>query len=108
MKHSTQPYNDFLEAGDATKGGGVFLEDPQAIDNIVVQTAGAAPDEFESRLADTLMAVFADEIGDLPDIVAQLNARGCLGRDGSPWSVASLQAQLAQSASLLFSSGSRS
>jgi hypothetical protein len=104
MKPSTQLYNGFLEAPDSTKGGGVFLEDPHAVENVVCQTAGRAPDEFESRLADMLMAVFAEDISALPDVVAQLNARGCGDAAGLPWSVDSLQAQFALSASLLFGS----
>jgi hypothetical protein len=94
--------NPFLEAEDHSKGGGLYVEDPSAVENFACQTAGSAPDAFESRLADVLMAVFAAGIWELDRVVVELNTRGCHDTGGLPWTVAAFQAQLARSASRLF------
>ena len=105
MNHSALPYNIFLQAPDDPKGGGLFVEEPQSVDNIVNQTAARELDDFESRLADALMAAFAEGAAELPALVARLNANASTDSTGAPWSESSLQQQLAQSASLLFNAG---
>ena len=95
-------YNVFLTGPVAAKGGGLFLERPEGADNIVSQTAASEPDAFESRLADEMMAVFAAGIWDLGPLIDELNRRGGVDREGRAWTVASFQAQLERSASLLF------
>jgi hypothetical protein len=105
MNHLAQPYNVFLQAPDDSKGGGLFVEDPQSVDNIVNQTAGRGLDDFESRLADALMSIFAEGITELPELVARLNASASTDGTGAPWSESSLRQQLAQSAALLFITG---
>lgn len=105
MNHSVHAYNAFLTEPATSKGGGRWVEDPQSVANIVNQTAGGALDEFESRLADALMSIYAEGVVELPDLVARLNGNASTDRTGAPWSESSLRQQLAQSASLLFNAG---
>jgi hypothetical protein len=95
-------YNFYLTATHETKGGGMFLEDPHTVVNITCQTAGREAEAFELRLADALMAVFAEGVTELEMVVAELNQRGFSAHDGSTWTVTNFQAQLARSASRLF------
>jgi hypothetical protein len=94
--------NPFLTGSGESKGGGGYLEDPSSVENIAGQTAARPPDSFESRLADALMAVFADGVWELNRVVMELNARGCRDNNGSEWTAAAFQVQLAQSAARLF------
>jgi hypothetical protein len=94
--------NPFLHTGSDNKGGGLFLEDPHAVENIACQTAGASPTDFEARFADILMAVFSAGAWELDQILPELETRGCRDRNGSPWTAASLQSQLQESAARLF------
>ena len=97
-----RPCNPFLTARRESKGGGLYLEDPSSVENIAGQTAAHAPDPFESQLADTLMAVFAQGIWELDRIVVELNCRGSCDNNGSAWTAAAFEEQLARSASRLF------
>jgi hypothetical protein len=101
-------HNPFLDSGSDNKGGGLFLEDPHAVENIACQTAGASPTDFEAQLADILMAVFSDGVWELDRILPELEARGCRDRNGSPWTAASLQSQLQESAARLFAADAAS
>lgn len=98
-----QTYNPFLTAAQDSKGGGIYFEDPSAVENICVQTAAAAPGKFESSLAAALMGVFAAGATRLEEVVLGLNRVGSRDGGGQPWTAESLAAQLAQSADGLFS-----
>lgn len=83
---------------DANKGGSDAVEHPERTPNIPWQTRPAALTDFESTLADTLMAMFRDGVEDLPAIVARLNTVGPRHPEGS-WTETnyrSLMARLAQ------------
>jgi hypothetical protein len=95
-------YNFYLTVAHENKGGGKFLEDPCTAVNITCQTTAREADAFESRLADTLMAVFAEGVAELELVVEELNKHGSRARDGSPWTDTVFQEQLARSASRLF------
>jgi hypothetical protein len=105
MDHPIQTYNGFLTELPTPKGGGRWVEDPHSVNNIVNQTAGRAPNEFESRLAEALMSIYAEGVVELPDVVAWLNGHASTDSTGAPWNESSLRQQLAESASLLFSAG---
>src|SRR5882757_2993075 len=101
-------HNPFLETGGDTKGGGLFLGNPAMVQNIPCRTSGAPPTAFEAQLADTLMALFSAGSWELDAILPQLEARGCRDRNGSPWTAATFQSQLEESAARLFAAQSGS
>jgi hypothetical protein len=80
----------------ATKGGEATVEQPGAARNVVWQTRAAPPTPAESRLADALQAIFADEVYDLPGIVARLNAAGVATDSGAPWTEPVFRAEMAR------------
>ena len=84
------------------KGGGLFIEDPAEVQNVVFQTRGVELSSFEEGLAASLMQAFAAGHVDLPALVAALNASGSTDRDGGSWTPQALEAQLALSAAQLF------
>ncbi|HXP30716.1 MAG TPA: recombinase-like helix-turn-helix domain-containing protein [Stellaceae bacterium] len=70
-------YNPFLgEIRPSDKGTPDGIEMPDKVTNIGWQTRPAPPTAYEDRLADALQAIFAEEIYDLPRILARLNAAG--------------------------------
>lgn len=86
------------DSGDPNKGGPEAIEHPLRTPLIPWQTRPAALTDFESTLADTLMAMFREGVEMLPDIVARLNANGPKHPEGN-WTEAnyqSLMARLAQ------------
>jgi hypothetical protein len=78
------------------KGGEATLEQPGAAVNVVWQTRAAPPSAHERALADALRASFADDVHDLPGIVARLNAAGLKTISGATWTEAVLVAELAR------------
>ena len=74
-------------------GKGV-LEEPGAVENIAWQTRAEPPSQYESELADALMACFESGVEALPDLVCALNERGVLAPDGSTWSEDSFQQEM--------------
>jgi hypothetical protein len=105
MDHPIQTFNAFLTVPTTSKGGGRWVEDPHCVDNIVNQTAARAPNEFELRLAEALMSIYAEGVVELPEVVTRLNGHASTDSTGAPWNESSLRQQLAQSASLLFNAG---
>jgi hypothetical protein len=84
-------------AGDrGSKGGEATVELPGAAVNVVWQTRAAPPTVDEDRLADALQRIFADEVYDLPGIVARLNAAGSTTAAGAPWTEAGFTAEFAR------------
>jgi|GEM_PF-2848007 len=97
--------NFFLQLGGAPTvngGGGGYIENPAAVENIVFQTRGAALGTFEARLADDLMQVFGAGAENLDDVVQGLNAAGSRDVHGAAWTDASFTAQMAVSAAATF------
>ncbi len=96
--------NPFLSPGDSSgKGGGRFIEDPAAVENIVFQTRGEPLTPFEDALADGLMAAYGGGAETLDQLVSALNAQGCTDRAGRMWTAATLTADLAAAATLFAS-----
>lgn len=97
--------NVFLASGPTPTvkgGGGGFIEDPRAVENIVFQTRALPLDPFESDLADALMAAFGEGAETLEALAGSLNRHGSMDRDGRAWDEGSLADQLKQSGDALF------
>jgi hypothetical protein len=87
-------HNPGLTPDRRDKGSEAGIEHPDRVQNIPWQTRQAPPTAAENALADALQAIFADEIYDLPRIVARLD--GSLPPPaGTPrWTEAALRAEL--------------
>jgi hypothetical protein len=72
------------------------IERPDAVVNIVWQTRAAPPSEYENRLGDALVECFAAGIEDLSALVARLNELGVQAPDGTPWTAASFEREMAR------------
>ena len=72
------------------------IERPDAVVNIVWQTRAAPPSEYENRLADALVECFAAGIEDVNALVARLNELGVQAPDGTPWTAASFEREMAR------------
>ena len=72
------------------------LERPDAVVNIVWQTRPAPPSEYENRLGDALVECFGAGIEELDALVARLNAMGVQAPDGTPWTAASFEREMAR------------
>lgn len=77
-------------------GGKGRVERPDAAENIVWQTRWAPPTEYENRLGDALEVCFGEGIEELDGLVARLNEMGVLAPDGSPWTSASFEREMAR------------
>jgi hypothetical protein len=77
-------------------GGKGHIERPNEVENIVWQTRPAPPTEYENQLGDALVTCFGEGITELPDLVARLNAMGVLAPDGSSWTEASFEREMAR------------
>lgn len=71
------------------------IEPPGGFDNRVWQTRERAPEPFEIELVTALEAVFASGAEELAEVVAGLNARHSLDRQGKPWSESSFLQEMA-------------
>ena len=78
-------FNPWLAEPRASKGDAATVEELAEPLLHRWQHRARAPNDFESGLADTLMATFADEIHDLPGIVAGLNESSVANPGGGPW-----------------------
>ncbi len=79
------------------KGSEAGIERPDAVVNVAWQTRAAPPTAYEQALADALQAIFAEEIDDLPRIIARLDANGVTPPAGAArWTEASFRAELAR------------
>jgi hypothetical protein len=89
-------HNPALTPDPRDKGSEAGIEHPGGAQNIAWQTRAAPPTAAETALADALQAIFAEEIYELPGIVARLN--GVLPPPaGSPrWTEALLAAELSR------------
>jgi hypothetical protein len=72
------------------------IERPDAVANIVWQTRAAPPSEYENRLADALVECFAAGIEEPGALVARLNEIGVQAPDGTAWTAASFEREMAR------------
>ena len=72
------------------------IERPDQVSNFVWQTRAAPPSEYENRLADALVECFGAGIEELDALVARLNAMGVQAPDGTPWTAASFEREMAR------------
>jgi len=93
-------YNPHLAPGrkaNDDKGTEAGIEHPDRVENYTWQTRPAPPTAAESALADALQAIFAEEVWELPQIVARLNERGIAPPAGAQrWTEAAFRAELAR------------
>jgi hypothetical protein len=90
-------YNPFLKPSNPSpKGGELAIERPATASNITWQTRPGPLTDEENALADSLMAIFAKDVWDLPDVVAALNRQGPPPASGGAWTGESLTAALAR------------
>lgn len=68
----------------------------QALVNQMYQHRLGEPTAYENLLGDALERAFAAGIHDLDGIVRELNQSGPAGPDGSPWTAARLESELAR------------
>ncbi|MEJ0067877.1 MAG: recombinase-like helix-turn-helix domain-containing protein [Pseudomonadota bacterium] len=87
---------DAAAGARGTKGGEATVELPGTAPNVVWQTRASPPTDGENRLADALQAIFADEIYDLPGIVARLNRAGLTTPAGAPWTESEFTTEMAR------------
>ena len=81
-------YNPFLKPAAAASRGTV-----EKRENIPWQHRAEPPGEFENRLGDALVQVFASGAESLPDVVKASNAI-LRDRSGQPWTEASFEAEM--------------
>jgi len=79
---------------DAAGKGSV--ERPDAVVNLVWQTRPAPPSEYENRLADALVECFGAGVEQLDALVARLNEMGVQAPDGTKWTAASFEREMAR------------
>ena len=72
------------------------IEVPGQVENIVWQNRAAAPSDYENALGDALERVFADGAETPAQVVAAFNARAFHTAEGTQWTVASFEAEMAR------------
>ena len=87
-------HNPWLATPRANKGDADTVEDPRRPELLRWQTRSRAPTGWEERLADALTTIFADEIHDLPGIVARLNEAGVPDPGGGRWTESGFEAAM--------------
>ena len=81
-------HNPFLKPAAAATRGTV-----EKRENIAWQHRAAPPDEFENRLGDALVQIFASGVETLPELVRELN-RILPDRNGNAWTEETFQAEM--------------
>ena len=89
-------HNPGLTPDPRDKGTEAGIEHPDRVRNIPWQTRAAPPTAAENALADALQAIFAEEIYELPAIVARLNGHLPPPAGAPRWTEALLAAELAR------------
>lgn len=88
--------HDWLARREDSKGDEASIERPDEVRNIRWQTRPAPLTDYENALADSLQAIFGEEIYDLAGIVRQLNERGPKPPGGGAWSEETFTAEMAR------------
>ncbi len=73
-----------------------WIERPAAVANVVWQTRAAPPSEYENKLGDALVACFGAGIVELNALIARLNEMGVLAPDGTRWTAAAFEREMAR------------
>ncbi|HUK61526.1 MAG TPA: recombinase-like helix-turn-helix domain-containing protein [Stellaceae bacterium] len=89
-------HNPGLTPDQRDKGSEAGIENPDRVRNVAWQTRAAPPTPAEIAFADALQSIFAEEIYDLPGIVAKLNGRVPSPAGAPRWTEAVLAAELAR------------
>ena len=92
-------FNPWLAEPRGSKGDAATVEEFAEPLLYRWQHRARAPTDYESRLADELMAAFAAEVHDLPGIALRLNESGLAGPEGGPWSAEAFSAAVRDLAS---------
>ena len=77
----------------------MIFPDPARIPPLYLEPRQAqtrAPTDWENLLADAIERAFADGVWDLDALLARLNAEGVHAQDGSAWTSARFQAEMAR------------
>lgn len=77
-------------------GGKGWIERPGEVVNLEWQTRAAPPSQYETQLGDALVACFGGGIADLDGLVARLNEMGVRSPDGTQWTAASFEREMAR------------
>lgn len=98
MNPDTTDHNPYLASNNQRAEGPAkgSIDAPGQLPNIIWQTRPAPPTPFENALGDALEQVFEAGATELPDVVAGLNANGCMDPDGKPWTPTRLTEVLAK------------
>lgn len=78
----------------APNAGANNIQVPGQTENVIYQTRTKVPSPYEVDLADSLLAIFADDIEDIEDIVDALNQRGQQTENGEQWNVSNFQTEM--------------
>ena len=93
-------FNPYLKPWQAAQPNNVAgkgqIEVPGQVENIVWQHRATAPSDYENALGDALERVFADGAQSVEEVVAGLNAQTFRTADGTAWTVASFEAEMAR------------
>lgn len=89
-------FHDWLAQSEDTKGDEASIERPDEVRNIRWQTRPAPLTEYENALADSLQAIFGEEIYDLAGILLRLNERGPKPPGGGAWTEQMFTAEMAR------------
>ncbi len=89
-------FHDWLAHSEDTKGDEASIERPDEVRNIRWQTRPSPLTDYENALADSLQAIFGEEIYDLAGIVRQLNVRGPKPPGGGEWTEQMFTAEMAR------------
>ena len=73
-----------------------WIERPNEVVNLIWQTRPASPSEYENKLGDALVACFGAGIEEVGALVARLNEMGVMAPDGTPWTTASFEREMAR------------
>ena len=98
MQDAQFTYNPHLRSWEHAQPNNVagkgYIEKPGQAKNIIWQTRSRAPTEAENALGDALVEALDDGAETLAQLADGLNARHLVAPDGSPWTAASLAAEL--------------
>jgi hypothetical protein len=87
-------FNPYLARAQNGASARSPIERPDHIENLGWQTRAAPPSEYENRLGDALEAAFEQGVTELAALVTHLNQTPLRAPGGSPWTEASLAAEL--------------
>ncbi|MFN0161641.1 MAG: recombinase-like helix-turn-helix domain-containing protein [Burkholderiales bacterium] len=95
-----QEFNPYLKPWKAAQPNNVAgkgqIEVPGQVDNIVWQTRAAPPTAYENALGDALEVAFTGGAETAEAVVESLNTQAFRCADGSAWTVATFEAEMAR------------